>query len=111
MQHITNINCIFYLKQAMGHVSGGHFNPAVTAACLVTGKITILKGLCYVVAQCLGAICGAALLQVSFIFSAVCCCCILFRENAFAAAAAAAAQVFSFLISFLYSSNAKCARG
>lgn len=51
------------MAQAMGHVSGGHFNPAVTAACLVTGKITILKGLCYVVAQCLGAICGAALLQ------------------------------------------------
>lgn len=48
----------------MGHVSGGHFNPAVTAAFLVTGKITILKALCYIVAQCLGAISGAALLQV-----------------------------------------------
>ena len=52
----------------MGHVSGGHFNPAVTCACLVTGKISVLKGLCYVVAQCLGAICGAALLQVSLLF-------------------------------------------
>jgi len=51
------------MAQAMGHVSGGHFNPAVTCACLVTGKISVLKGLCYVVAQCLGAICGAALLQ------------------------------------------------
>lgn len=52
------------LFQAIGHVSGGHFNPAVTAACLVTGKITILKAIFYIFAQCLGAISGAALLQV-----------------------------------------------
>jgi glycerol uptake facilitator-like aquaporin len=45
-------------------VSGGHFNPAVTVACLVTGKISIVKSIFYIVAQCLGAICGAALLQV-----------------------------------------------
>jgi glycerol uptake facilitator-like aquaporin len=45
-------------------VSGGHFNPAVTVACLVTGKISIVKSIFYIIAQCLGAICGAALLQV-----------------------------------------------
>ncbi len=45
-------------------MSGGHFNPAVTVACLVTGKISIVKSIFYIVAQCLGAICGAALLQV-----------------------------------------------
>lgn len=55
----------FNVMQAFGHVSGGHFNPAVTVACLVTGKITIVKSILYIIAQCLGAICGAALLQVS----------------------------------------------
>lgn len=51
------------MAQALGHVSGGHFNPAVTVACLVTGKISIVKSIFYIIAQCLGAICGAALLQ------------------------------------------------
>lgn len=58
------INQFRFLIKALGHVSGGHFNPAVTVACLVTGKITIVKSIFYIVAQCLGAICGAALLQV-----------------------------------------------
>lgn len=51
------------MAQAVGHVSGGHFNPAVTVACLVTGKITIVKAAAYIFAQCLGAVSGAALLQ------------------------------------------------
>lgn len=56
-------------KKALGHVSGGHFNPAVTVACLVTGKISIVKSIFYIIAQCLGAICGAALLQVNYEFT------------------------------------------
>jgi len=51
------------MVQAIGHVSGGHFNPAVTVAFLVTGKIPVMKAVCYVIAQCLGAISGAASLQ------------------------------------------------
>lgn len=50
-------------------MSGGHFNPAVTVACLVTGKISIVKSIFYIIAQCLGAICGAALLQVNYEFT------------------------------------------
>src|SRR5262245_31534327 len=46
---------------ALGHVSGAHFNPAVTFALLITGKIEPGKSLSYVGAQLLGAT-GAALL-------------------------------------------------
>jgi aquaporin-4 len=46
-------------------VSGGHINPAVTLAFLITRKITLLRGLLYVLAQCLGAMTGAAFLAAS----------------------------------------------
>uniref|UniRef100_A0A224XHR6 Putative aquaporin major intrinsic protein family n=1 Tax=Panstrongylus lignarius TaxID=156445 RepID=A0A224XHR6_9HEMI len=50
--------------QALGHVSGANLNPAITCGLLVTGKITIIRGLLYIIAQCVGAIIGTALLKV-----------------------------------------------
>lgn len=47
----------------IGHVSGGHINPAVTAAMCVTRKISLARGLFYVIAQCAGAILGAGVLK------------------------------------------------
>ncbi|HXF56830.1 MAG TPA: MIP family channel protein [Actinomycetota bacterium] len=47
----------------LGHISGGHFNPAVTVAVWVAGRIGTLRGLVYVVAQLLGAAAGAGLLR------------------------------------------------
>lgn len=44
-----------------GHVSGGHFNPAVTTAILVRGKATVLEALAYVVAQLAGGFAGAGI--------------------------------------------------
>ncbi|HET9496538.1 MAG TPA: aquaporin [Chloroflexia bacterium] len=41
---------------ALGHISGGHFNPAVTAGMLVAGRITPLLALLYLLAQLIGGI-------------------------------------------------------
>uniref|UniRef100_A0A8C6UJF4 Aquaporin-4 n=1 Tax=Neogobius melanostomus TaxID=47308 RepID=A0A8C6UJF4_9GOBI len=52
------------MVQCFGHISGGHINPAVTAAMVVTRKLSLAKGMFYVVAQCLGAITGAGILYM-----------------------------------------------
>ncbi|XP_030053587.1 LOW QUALITY PROTEIN: aquaporin-1 [Microcaecilia unicolor] len=51
------------MAQCVGHVSGAHLNPAVTLGCLLSCQISILKAVMYMIAQCLGAIVAAAILQ------------------------------------------------
>jgi len=48
---------------AVGFISGGHFNPAVTLGFVVTRRISMPLALVYWVTQFLAAIAGAALLQ------------------------------------------------
>ena len=50
------------MASAVGHISGGHFNPAVTLGFLVTRRIEPLLAGAYWVAQFLGAVIAAALL-------------------------------------------------
>lgn len=47
----------------IGHVSGGHINPAVTIAMLVTRRISLIRGLLYIIMQCAGSAVGAGLLR------------------------------------------------
>lgn len=54
-----------YYSQSIGHVSGGHINPAVTLSMLVVGKCSVLKTICYIVMQCAGATLGFFLLMVN----------------------------------------------
>ncbi len=49
---------------AVGHISGGHFNPAVTVGLVAGGRFPVKEILPYVVAQVLGAIAAAAVLAV-----------------------------------------------
>lgn len=47
---------------ALGHISGGHFNPAVTVGMIVAGRFDPKNALGYVGAQVVGGIIGAAVL-------------------------------------------------
>lgn len=50
---------IALMVTAMGHVSGGHFNPAVTFAFWGMGQISFRTTLGYLIAQLLGGLAGA----------------------------------------------------
>lgn len=54
---------IALMISALGHVSGGHFNPAVTIGFWVTKRITTIEAVSYWAAQLLGAIVAAFLLR------------------------------------------------
>ncbi|MCA9878060.1 MAG: MIP family channel protein [Thermomicrobiales bacterium] len=51
---------------AMGAISGGHFNPAVTISFLATGNVAPVRAGVYIVAQLLGGIAGAGVLTLIF---------------------------------------------
>lgn len=53
------------MVSALGHISGAHFNPAVTIGAWATQKIDAMSAAGYVVAQLAGAAAGAFVLQVS----------------------------------------------
>jgi aquaporin Z len=52
------------MAYAVGHISGGHFNPAVTLGLFVGGRIPAGDIVPYWVAQLLGACCAAGVLYI-----------------------------------------------
>jgi len=54
------------MVSAMGHISGGHFNPAVTGAFVLTGRMRAGTGAAYVIAQLIGASVAAFFLTAVF---------------------------------------------
>ena len=57
---------IAVMVTAVGHISGGHFNPAITFGFLLTRRIGVVLGVAYVVAQLLGGVLAALLLRWIF---------------------------------------------
>jgi len=49
---------------AVGHISGGHFNPAVTVAAVLDGRITAQDAVGYILAQVIGAVAAAGVILV-----------------------------------------------
>jgi MIP family channel proteins len=54
------------LVSALGAVSGGHFNPAVTLGVWIMGKVTPVRAALYVVAQLVGGLAAGLALKVVF---------------------------------------------
>src|SRR5688572_8089023 len=52
------------MAYAVGHITGGHFNPAVTIGLVVSGKFKAQGILPYIVAQVIGAILAAWVLSI-----------------------------------------------
>ena len=55
---------IAIMVSALGHISGGHFNPAITIGFWVTRRLSTLDSLLYWGAQLLGAAAAAFLLKL-----------------------------------------------
>ncbi|XP_028096185.1 aquaporin PIP-type-like [Camellia sinensis] len=54
---------IFVLVYCTAGISGGHINPAVTFGLFLARKVSLIRALAYMIAQCLGAICGVGLVK------------------------------------------------
>ena len=57
---------IAVMVSAVGHISGGHFNPAITFGFILTRRISALLGVAYWVAQLAGGVLAALLLRWIF---------------------------------------------
>ncbi|CAK1599868.1 unnamed protein product [Parnassius mnemosyne] len=54
---------VFAIISAVGHISGGHVNPAVTIGLAATGGVKPVRAILYIIAQCAGAAAGSGLLK------------------------------------------------
>ncbi|XP_042487254.1 aquaporin PIP2-4-like [Macadamia integrifolia] len=54
---------IFVLVYCTAGISGGHINPAVTFGLFLARKVSLIRAVMYMIAQCLGAMCGVGLVK------------------------------------------------
>lgn len=60
---------VLTMAYAVGHISGGHFNPAVSVGLAVAGRFPMSRVPYYIVAQCVGAVAAALVLYVIVVSS------------------------------------------
>ncbi|KAB5574113.1 hypothetical protein DKX38_001307 [Salix brachista] len=60
---VAHAFALFVGVSVAANISGGHLNPAVTFGLVIGGNISILSGLLYWIAQCLGSIVACLLLK------------------------------------------------
>jgi len=63
---LANGLAIGIMVSNLGHISGGHFNPAITLGFVVTRRIRLTLAAVYLFAQLLGAVCAAFILRYLF---------------------------------------------
>ena len=54
---------IFVLVYCTAGISGGHINPAVTFGLFLARRVSLVRAILYMCAQCAGAICGVGLVR------------------------------------------------
>ncbi|XP_013114228.1 aquaporin-1-like [Stomoxys calcitrans] len=54
---------IFAAITIVGHLSGGHINPAVTIAMLLAGRLSLIRAILYILAQCFGSLAGTSTIK------------------------------------------------
>lgn len=64
---IANGTALIFLTSTLGHVSGAHFNPAVTLGVWIAGGIRFALAFFYVLSQILGGLIGALLCRVLYV--------------------------------------------
>ena len=57
------IVCMAY---SIGNISGCHVNPAVSLGVMLSGRMELSEFISYVIAQCVGALCGSVVLAAIF---------------------------------------------
>lgn len=55
---------VLTMAYAVGHISGGHFNPAVTLGLVAGGRFCVKQAVPYIVTQVVGGLAGAAVLYL-----------------------------------------------
>lgn len=63
---IANGATFIFLTSALGHISGAHFNPAITLGVWIAGGIRFALAFFYVLSQILGGLIGALLCRVFY---------------------------------------------
>ena len=55
---------VLTMAYAVGHISGGHFNPAVTIGLWISGRFNSKEIAPYIISQCVGAVLAATALYL-----------------------------------------------